>query len=346
MRHYEYMSIISTFKPKDLGWVESSILEKFARYPHLSAYSVFKYYKETPLEKPMAYKNIHKRIKRLEEMKLIQPLEKNFERGAKHYEITTYGLFVYMSLFTSESAKFIHHHKDNVILKSLLSEYFEEETIDSIRSLKDSNTVELGEYMYECCSSTRKTCSDIWNKITKYGLDQILPSDKIIQDYILYLDGRCVEDNILKEIEQYKKRLQDYKLDLKEDSKFDLEYEYYLRSKFPYTTELNEAKKDPKNFEPPFPFNYMYVELDYLDSSFEEKMRSFAFYLVTLIGGFAEYREAKNKEELDEALEWFGRDMSMYKMLNDKKLLALITDLKKEFDLGYMQFINYHKMPN
>lgn len=346
MRHYEYMSAASTFRPKDLGWVELSILEKFARNPHMSAYAVFKYYKETPLEKPIAYKNIHKRIKRLEELRLIQPLEKYFERGAKHYEITTHGLFTYMSIFTSEGANFIHNHKDNVILRSLLLEYFEEETIASIGSLEDPNTSELAEYMYECCSSTRKTCSDIWNKITKYGLDKIMPSDKIIQEYVLYLDGRYVEDSVLKEIEQYKKRLQDYLLCLKEDSKSDIEYEYYLRSKFPYTYELNEAKKDPKNFEPPFPFNYMYVELDYLDNSFEEKMKSFAFYLVTLIGGFAEYCEAKNQEELDESLEGFGRDMSMYKMLNDKKLLALVTDLKKEFDLGYRQFMHYHKILN
>ncbi|MDN5846761.1 MAG: hypothetical protein L0H53_10865 [Candidatus Nitrosocosmicus sp.] len=338
------MSTVSTFRPIDLGWVESSILYQFAKSKHLSAYSIFKYYKENRWEKPMAYKNIHKRIKRLEELRLIQHVEGNFERGAKPYEITTFGLLAFMSLSTSDGAEFIHHHKDNVIFKSLLLEYFEEKTIDSIRTLKDTNTGEMGEYMYECCSATRKTCSEIWNEITKYGLDKILPSDKIIQDYILYLDGRYAEESVLKEIEQYKKRLDDYKLKLQEDSKFDLEYEYYLENKFPYTNDLNEAKKDPKNFEPPFPFNYMYVELAYLDSSFEEKMKSFAFYLVTLIGGFAEYREAKNKEELNEALEGFGRDMSMHKMLNDKKLLALITDLKNEFDLGYRQFMHYHKI--
>ncbi|MDR4492629.1 MAG: hypothetical protein R2685_17335 [Candidatus Nitrosocosmicus sp.] len=336
------MSLISTYKPKDLGSVELDILMHFAHNKHLSTYLLFKYYKENKWLKTMAYKNIHKRVKRLEELKLIRVLDENFERGAKHYEITTYGMLNYMSIFTSERSEFIHYHKNNIIIKTLLLEYFEEETVDSIAKLKDSNTRELADYMYECCSATRKTCYDIWNKITKYGIDEILPSDKIIQDYMLYLDGRYVEDSVLMEIEQYKKRLQDYKLNLKEESKFDLEYEYLLRSKFPYDNEITEAKKDPKNFEPPFPFNYIYINLNYLDISFEEKMESFAFYLATLIGGFADYHEAKNKEELNEALEWFGRDYSMLKMLKDKKLIQIIIKLKKEFDSGYKQFMYYH----
>jgi hypothetical protein len=424
------MSLLSTYKPTELGRVERSILYYFVENEHISAYDIFKDFVENKFSKPISYKNIHKRVKRLEQLNLIQLVDENFDRGAKHYKITPYGLTSFLSNFTSEDANYIQLNKNNIVIKSLLLEYFEEETIDSFYALKDDNTSEISDYLRDCCSLIKNTCSKIWNEIEKYNIKDILPEDKIIQKYMIYLDERPIEHYAIKEIEQYKSRLSNRLLLTKEEIiskniEFNLNYDHYLRSKYGYSIRrIKEAKKDPTKIteEPPFPLNYIYSELDYLDYLLYQKVRSLAISLVNMIGysmevyapeyeieiekylrekeksigdqqnryereikmnldliesskkqieddkniidgyeknktlHFIRHMEEENllykknidphledKRPIDLILDDFGRDYSMRRMMEDKKLLELIKDIKKLFDLGYEQFIKLSK---
>jgi hypothetical protein len=77
-------------------------------------------------------KNIHKRVRRLVELQLIEELDTHFERGAKHYKITLYGLISYFDyLGVEQGANTILRNKDSILIKSLVLQFFKEETIHS-----------------------------------------------------------------------------------------------------------------------------------------------------------------------------------------------------------------------
>jgi hypothetical protein len=79
----EYTWLVSTYRPAELGPVESHILDNFIYNPQKSAYEIYKTFQEFSRDdkgkdfdypgvyytKPMAYKNVHKRIKRLAQLK-------------------------------------------------------------------------------------------------------------------------------------------------------------------------------------------------------------------------------------------------------------------------------------
>lgn len=412
MHLFEYMSLLSTYIPAELGSMELKILSCFVKNEHLSSYDVFKenldpsgkffidntmyFYVvdmlvvhkpeivnkgqdrasnlDSKLEphpvlykKPISYKNIHKRIKRLERLNLIQSLNKIFDRGAKHYKITPYGLTAFFAQSRTEVRMHIQSNKDNIVIKALILQYFEERTIDSFSSLKDDNTGAVSDYLSDCCSLIKKRCSNIWKEVEKYNIKDILPNDQIIQKYMVYLDERgAIEPYILEEIEQYKSRLTDWilsnwkQITAKHQEYPILEKNRYLIWKYGHSLKaIEEAKKDPTNIteEPPFPFNYIYTELDLLDELLHEKIRALAISLVNMIGfSMQEYDRGQYKEEeeteniegkrptaIDLILDGFGRDNSMRRMMEDKKLLELIKDIKKMFDLGFTEFINFDK---
>ena len=51
----------------------------------------------------------------------------------------------------------------------------------------------------------------------------------------------------------------------------------------------------------------------------------------------------EGKRPIDLILDEFGRDYSMRRIMEDDKLLELVKDIKKLFDLGYEQFIKLSK---
>lgn len=457
MRLLGYMSLLSTYRPAELGSTEQKILYYFVETDHASAYDVFKDFSDE-FSNSIAYKNIHKRIKRLEQLNLIEIVDENFERGAKHYKITPYGLTTFLSNFISENPNYIQLNKHNILIKSLLLEYFEEETIDSFYTLKDDNTREISNYLSDCCSLIKNTCSTIWNEIEKYNIKDILPEDKIMQKYMIYLDKRPIEDYVLKSIDEYERKFLDKIKKGSIPKDIDLIDERYLSSKYHFSafqttigsiSNINnndqdfqdsiaennndnvsrkythgkdfKDAKDPtkRTTEPPFPFNYVYSRLDYLDYQLFQKIRSLALSLVNMIGYYMEvyapeYEERikkyiqekesidnqqnkyekrikmnleiielskkrvkhgnindyeknkalyhirlleeetrllkknidpdlEGKRPIDLILDNFGRDYSMRRMMEDRKLLELVKDIKKLFDLGYEQFIKLSK---
>lgn len=156
---------------------------------------------------PASYKNTHKRVRRLVQLKLIEEIKGHFERGAKYYRVSTYGLISYMGRVISESDGHIKNNKKDTVIQCLLLQFLEEKTIDSFYLLKEFPTMEIGDYLHDCCSVTISICKEIWDKLKRYQIEDILPSDEVIQKYMAYLDGKKVDKSILNEVIEYEKRL-------------------------------------------------------------------------------------------------------------------------------------------
>lgn len=153
-----YILELGDYREPNLGDIESLFLRRIAD-GYSSAYSLFLYLKSTDThahpylhKKPMAYKNVNKRVRRLEELKLIE-FEKKSGRNAKHYKLTTKGLWYIISdVRTYDTGLFIKY-KDNIILQTLLYPYFGYETIQNCREFSSVHTL-ISQYLRECCFIT------------------------------------------------------------------------------------------------------------------------------------------------------------------------------------------------
>ena len=138
-----------------LGETERNFLNLFQDGPR-SAYSIYSYFKERNQKK--AYKNVHKTVSRLVALGLTRMLTKQEETAsnrlnifrAKYYRITDKGLF-YLILYKSSglSPSLLILFKDNIVLRNLLFQYFEKETI---RRLTPRLYFAIVLYLVECCT--------------------------------------------------------------------------------------------------------------------------------------------------------------------------------------------------
>jgi hypothetical protein len=179
----EYLSEISKFPNRnyELGPTASMILLFFAMHPYLSTYQIFSSLRGKSDE--MAYKNVHKIIKHLHSLKLIELVAKksiNKERESihnpKYYRLTTGGIFslIYngqisllapgmLSLIYNgqisllapgieKIKKLFQNYSGNIIFKTILYPYFEEQNL-----LQMDNAIIFGQlldYLEKCCAST------------------------------------------------------------------------------------------------------------------------------------------------------------------------------------------------
>ena len=246
------MLYLSTFRPAELGPVELDILEDIAHSTSISVYQLFNRYKNA-WKKPNSYKNIHKRVQRLLELGLIYEIKGNFERGAKYYRISTYGLISFLGNRGSESHRFILYNKDNLLIQLLLLEYFEEKTLDSFWLLKYFPGGNIREYMPDCCSLIVRKCKSLWNFIKKFEIDDILPKNETIQKYLSHLDGKPIDDIILQEIEIYENKLNDKMTNFQNK---ELLVYYKSKNYLFYKKEIEEVTEEIVK-EPPFPFGLL-----------------------------------------------------------------------------------------
>jgi hypothetical protein len=101
---------------------------------------------------------LHTRVKRLKELGLIE-FEKETDRNAKHYKLTTKGLLHIVSNYTHYDSNLFIKYKDNIILQTLLYPYFEYETIkleyERIQNCDSSGlNLLVSQYLRECCVIT------------------------------------------------------------------------------------------------------------------------------------------------------------------------------------------------
>jgi hypothetical protein len=125
------MSEVLKYERVTLGDTENRFLFEIMGDPK-SAYSVYSILKGR--DRPMAYKNVYTRIKRLEELKLIEKIHGKFARRAINYGLTSQGLFYLLSQFATYTvridwAKLLDYYADSIILRTLVLPYFEIATL-------------------------------------------------------------------------------------------------------------------------------------------------------------------------------------------------------------------------
>jgi hypothetical protein len=322
----KYIWLVSTYRPPELGSAEIDILYLFADGKSHSAYDILKVLKKRAKdegkETSPGYKDAHKRVKRLVELELISQIEEHFERGAKHYRITPYGLITGLAEVISVDCRYILYNKDNLVIRSLL-DFFEDETIDSFHLLKPFPAVDTEEYLHDCCSITINVCKSLWRRFERYNISDILPPDDIIQRYMPHLDNRPVEQHVLDEIKEYEKRLNNRLTNGESEDKVLITALDEYNGRFP--------EGFPEERIPPFPLLDIYEELQYLSSILEQKKTFFALSIVTEIGRLKEGHPAEKDLETD-------RDLCLDYILQDKRFIELVSALKHSFDTGYKQF--------
>lgn len=143
-------------KKTNLGETERNFLNMFQDGP-TSAYGIYKYLEKH--KRRIAYKNVHKTVNKLVDFELIRisPVKKLYkhfgilrEHNANYYELTDRGLF-YLLLYKFSDLRpdLLIQFRDNIILKTILFQYFEEETI---YRLTPRLYYAIALYLVECCT--------------------------------------------------------------------------------------------------------------------------------------------------------------------------------------------------
>jgi DNA-binding Lrp family transcriptional regulator len=105
----------------------------------------------------MGYSNVLKRVKRLQELGLVKRVQKEFKRKAIKYKITSRGLF--QSLLEHGFApSTLEPYKDNIILNTILYQYFETTTIRKFVTVP--RNAALRDYIRTCCEKILKKLDD------------------------------------------------------------------------------------------------------------------------------------------------------------------------------------------
>ncbi len=329
MASSKYIWLISTYRPPELGSAEIDMLYLFADSKSHSAYDILKVLKKRAKdggkETAPGYKDVHKRVKRLVQLNLISQIEEHFERGAKHYIITPYGLITSSDNVISTDYRHILYNKDNIVIRSLL-DFFEDETIDTFHLLKPLPALEIEQYLHDCCSVTINVCRSLWTRLERYNISDILPPDDIIQKYMRHLDNRPVEQHVQDEIKEYEKRL------IKRLANRESEDKILITAVDEYNCRFPDGFLEERI--PPFPLLDIYEDLQYLYSILEQKKMFFALSLVTEIGERASRLKEEHPAEKELELD---RDLCLDNILQDKRFIELVSTLKHSFDTGYNQ---------
>lgn len=98
----------------------------------------------------MAYKNVYKRVKRLESLGLIQVMQGNFKRNAKIFRLTQRGLFEDLLDPHPWLPDILDKYRDYPVIETLVYQFFELETIANFETFP---LVELGHYLRKCCEA-------------------------------------------------------------------------------------------------------------------------------------------------------------------------------------------------
>jgi hypothetical protein len=343
---FRFSSLASTYRPPELGSAEVNILNIFAKSYSQSTYDILKELKRyvPRTEKGPGYKDVHKRVKRLLQLKLIYQTENHFERGAKHYKITPYGLIAsldkdkdifYSRLSEKSGYEDVICNTDNFVIWSLLTEFFsEQETINNFDKLPLAT--DLMGYLHDCCSLATDACRKFWSTIERYNVTDILPADDIIQKYMAHLDGKPAEEHVLNEIKEYEVRLKErfddiagltlYSSDPDEMLSRSLGTDDYIMTIIPNSDKISR---------PPFPLGEMYVDIVWkLNMALQEKTRSLIFSFVRKVG-----------ERIVKKIAWDDDGLSLHEMdlsrrhsfdyvVADKRFMGLVNSLNEDFDAG------------
>ena len=101
---------------------------------------------------------------------LIQAIHGNrLRKGSRKYILTTCGLFYILSDRQVHSGIFLSKYSDDIILQHLLFQYLEENTI---RSLSSRAEIIISEYLYRCCTTSKRTIEAIKSSKISEDIDR------------------------------------------------------------------------------------------------------------------------------------------------------------------------------
>jgi len=156
-----YISEVVEPRPmEDIGYLEEEFLE-FVLEGTTSPYQIFRRLKKEDGMQPIAYKNVHRRIRKLLDLNMIEEIKTlgGFKHGARNFRLTTRGIvYIFSELGApqSKSKILLSYYSANTLFKTFLYPYLEANTI---KSATYSLFRLIENYLEECC------------RITRYALD-------------------------------------------------------------------------------------------------------------------------------------------------------------------------------
>ncbi|MGE5633639.1 MAG: hypothetical protein ACM3VV_00250 [Deltaproteobacteria bacterium] len=135
---------------------ERSFIIKFIR-GHDQSFNIRSYLKlrnQSPDQRDASYLI----SKRLEDIGFIEVTKGKFLSNVKNYKFTTYGLFYVFLNISIYPPQFLIKYQDDVILKTLIFQFFNERTIKICTGRFYS---QITSYLQECCNVTLNAIDDI-----------------------------------------------------------------------------------------------------------------------------------------------------------------------------------------
>ena len=167
-----------------LGNVEKGFIIMFFSHQPTTAYDICLEWERTKASterRPVSYdnvrkgyKNVHKRVKRFKELKLIEEISRKYPKNAKPYRLTTRGLFqafllgVVGNLWDPNNSIFTMY-RENSLLQILLYQYFE---IDTIMKFNDLALPFLSSYLQKCCEAILSKLEEHRRDLYEYGTEK------------------------------------------------------------------------------------------------------------------------------------------------------------------------------
>jgi hypothetical protein len=319
-----------------IGSIEEEFLKYFAENSYLSAYQVRSLhnsrqklwiYKHTQKQEPnpMIYKNVHKRVKRLYELKLIEKEEKWSEHGAIYYRLSTGGIYYLIHNknldFINLLKKVLQNHSDNIIFKIFLDPYLNRDTLIQIQST--SRISRICSYLHECCEATERAIESINRNSHGHLVEQVF----------LWQDVPGVDNDRLTEFlkEKFKVNwLQNAKI-IKFPDGNTIKISHGSNS---LLITLNDKRNKAimtinRKMEYEFTFSRL-LEVLYRGQSIKEfEANSFPLSIKLLIANLV----------LALALEGFAIESDIKALAQDKKFMGLLNDNKQKFDQSYQKLV-------
>lgn len=164
----EYISAINGVRDvratSDFGDTEDKFFVDFFIFANdkrsVSAYQLCAHMKK--MGRPIAYKNVNKKVHRLHDLGLIEKQEENFKHGAIYYNVSISGWLHFYAVLAEKPfitstywnfiSKYYNHH---IFFKTLISPYFEFETIKRIEEPFGNRWLHLiHDYLTKCAFTT------------------------------------------------------------------------------------------------------------------------------------------------------------------------------------------------
>lgn len=380
MLFQEYMLRVSTFRPIEADETIIRILGHFVHgeNEHLSASKLTKEYSETG--KGLDRKNMREWIVKLNKYGLLCRRDEKLKHGAIPYKISLFGLITYYSYFHSLSKDFLispitnTDFKFNDVVRLLLLELFEEDTIGSIYNIWSFPIPEIIGYLQDCCITTVEIMSLAWKEIDMNGGALLKIDSKIVREYMEFLfEIKHPTDSIVtKNIREYRQKMIDRVQKTKEAGKPPKLVEYVeemlIGTKIPegLFKVIESRKLDRKEFlrssgkieDPVFEgytvphyISIIYKSLIDLKDDLDKRTNCLIFTIMYKFGIFLSIKSnPKTKEEFryifSDAEEDYSENNSLVKypnkfvliMYKDKKFYEYTKRLKSNFDIGFRQF--------